>query len=728
MASNQPVRLKSPLPDDDLLVNGFDAHDELGRLFTIDLELLSPREDLAFDDLLGEQVVIELDQPDGSVRCFHGYVSRFAQTGRKGDYASYAMRLRPWFWLLTRTADCRIFQELTVPDIVKSVFREHGFSDFEDTLSGSYRTWEYCVQYRETDFNFVSRLLEQEGIYYYFRHEDGKHTLVLSDSYGAHAPLPGHASIPYYPPSENAVREPHISDWRTARSLQPGTYVQSAYDFRKPRANLETTATIGRDHAQADFEVFDYPGEYFERAEGDAYAQARIEEAHAGFERANGVTDVRAVFAGGLFTLAEHPRDDQNKEFLVVSSHVAVSNVGYESGSADFEVETRFEVLDAAIPFRPQRRTPKPAMKGPQTALTVGPSGEEIWTDEYGRVKVQFHWDRYGKQDENSSCWVRVAQVWAGAKWGAMYIPRIGQEVIVDFIEGDPDRPIVTGRVYNADNMPPYDLPADKTRSTLKSRSSKSGGPDNFNEIRFEDKKGEEEMYLHAEKDQTITVENDKNESVGHDNSESIGNDEAIQVGNNRDKSVGNDQTETIGNNKTITVGVDHAEQIGSNKTLAVGANHNETIGSNMVQNVGSNKAETIASAKALTIGAGYQVTVGAAMNQTIGKSKSQQIAGDKSEDVGASWSVNIGKDSAETVGDNKSIEAGKKMAMVSGDDFTVTGGKKGVLQFDNELTIVVGKAKFVLKKNGDISIDGKKISVKASGDIVMKGKKILNN
>jgi type VI secretion system secreted protein VgrG len=720
MPSQQPARLKSPLSDDDLLLHSLDARDELGRLFLFELDLLSLKEDLGFDDVLGQEATVELDLPNGGTRYFHGIVSDFAQTGRRGGYVTYSMQLRPWLWFLSRTADCRIFQQMTVPDILKEVFREHGFSNFKDSLSGTYRTWEYCVQYRETDFNFVSRLMEQEGIYYYFVHEAGKHTLVLSDAYGAHSPLPEYEQIPYFPPSDNVVREEHIYDWSFRRSVQPGSYVLRAFDFRKPRANLETNASVAREHAQGEYEIFDYPGEHFERNEGDVYARTRIEEAQAQFERARAVTNARGIFCGGLFELSEYPRDDQKREYLVVASRQRLTLGDYESSGKDLRFECEFEAADSQAPYRSRRLTPKPMVQGPQTAVVVGPSGEEIWTDEYGRVKVQFHWDRYGKSDENSSCWVRVAQAWAGTNWGAVFIPRIGQEVIVDFIEGDPDRPIITGRVYNADNMPPYSLPDDKTRSTLKSRSSKDGAADNFNEIRFEDKKGEEEMYLHAEKNQTVVVENDKNESVGHDNSESIGNDEKIEVGNNRDKSVGVNQSEKIGSNKTISVGANHRESIGANKTISVGANHSETIGSNMTQTVGANKTETITSAKALTIGAGLQVSVGASMNETIGGSRSEQ--------VGGSQSSAVGKDSTELIGKNKSITAGEKMALVSGDDFSITGEKKGLVEIEDELTIKVGKATITMKKNGDILINGKKIDIKGSGDIIIKGKKILEN
>jgi type VI secretion system secreted protein VgrG len=737
--SNRFIGVTSPLGGDVLLFRRMTARESLGRLFEVELELLSSAEDIKIEDVLGQNMTVRLEIQDGSDRYFNGFCSEFSQSGRLGRYAVYEAFLRPWLWFLTRTADCRIFQELTVPDIIKEVFREHGFSDFEESLSNTYRTWEYCVQYRETDFNFVSRLMEQEGIYYFFRHEDGKHTLVLADSYSAHDLIPAYEKVPYYPPSENVEREEDcITDWYLRKTVKTGNYVLESFDFKRPKAELAANSSISRKHARADFEMFDYPGEYVQKADGDQYVRARLEELQAEHERVQGEADARGFVTGGLFELLNYPREDQNREYLIVSVTHTATVSDYESGTggADSEYSCSFEAQESKTPFRAPRTTRKPFVQGPQTAIVVGPSGEEIHTDEYGRVKVQFHWDRYGKADENASCWVRVSQVWAGKQWGAMHIPRMGHEVIVDFLEGDPDQPIVTGRVYNADNMPPYGLPDNKTQSGLKSRSSKGGSPDNFNEIRFEDKKGGEEMYIHAEKNQTIVVENDKSESVGHDNTESVGNDETIEVGNNRAKTVGVNQSEAIGSNKTIDVGANHMETIGANKTMSVGANHTESIGANMTIDVGANKtetvaintAETIGVAKELSIGAAYQVSVGAAMSETIGASKT--------ENIGASKSVSVGSDSSEQIGSNQTVAAGKdiavtsgkKMSLTAGDDFAVSGAKKGLISIADELTIQCGKAVIQMKKNGDILIDGKKIDVKGSGDIVMKAKKILQN
>ncbi len=721
MPEGRLVSISTPLEDGVLLVRSMSVREELGRLFEFSLELLSEDPDIKLEDILGQPITATLELGDGVQRYFNGLVTRFSLTGTHGEYVTYRAILRPWFWFLTRKSDCRIFQEKTVPDIIKDVFRDNGFSDFEELLSGSYRTWDYCVQYRETDFNFVSRLMEQEGIYYYFKHDDGKHMLVMSDSVSSHEPFEGYDEIPYKPTGgSSSETEDHIETWQISQAVQPGAYALRDFDFEKPRTKLDSKSSITRDHQHAEYEVYDYPGEYVESGDGDNYVSTRIQELQAQYERVEAQANARGLAAGYLFTLTEFPRDDQNREYLIVSVTHEMSVNTYESGSGDEDYYgCDFVAMDSKQDFRSQRITPKPAIQGPQTAIVVGKSGEEIWTDKYGRVKVQFHWDRVGKADENSSCWVRVASIWAGKKWGGVHIPRIGQEVIVEFLEGDPDRPIITGRVYNADNMPPYDLPAKATQSGIKSRSSKEGSPDNFNEVRFEDKKGEEEVYIHAEKDQNNVVENNETTSVGNDRSENVGNNETINIGNDRIE----------------TVGANHTETIGANLDLSVAATKSESVG--------SNSSETVSIAKALSIGAAYQVTVGGAMNVTVGAAKAEEIGGFKTELIGAKKSVSVAGDSTENVGGDKSITIGKNSNDSIGGKHTETvkkeyelKAKKIILQAEDEIKIKVGKASIVMKKSGEILIQGKdisakgsgKINIKASGDITMKGSKIKEN
>ncbi len=576
MAALRAMEITTPLGEDVLLFYRMRAHDELSRLSEYRLELLSARGDIDLDKILGQNVTVKLQLPTDEPRHFNGYVTRFAQVGMHGRYHLYHATVHPWLWFLTRTANCRIFQEMTVPDIVAKIFDSHPHvADVKQELTTAYPSWEYCVQYRETDFNFVSRLLEQEGIYYYFRHIDGRHTLVLTDSVSTHSTFAGYESI-VFNPQDRAPRQEHerISEWNLQREIQPGRYVIDNFDFKKPSVELQVKHQVSRKHELADYEVYDYPGEYLTVGDGEHYVRSRIEELHTQFETVRAVTNARGVCPGYLFNLTGHTRGDQNTEYLVVATRHSLEYNEYEAmegAGASFECD--FSTMNSRQPFRPLRTTPKPSVQGPQTAIVVGPAGDEIYTDPYGRVKVQFHWDREGRHNENSSCWIRVSHPWAGKTWGMVAIPRIGQEVIVDFLEGDPDAPIITGRVYNAEQMPPYELPANKTQTGVKSRSSKGGSGANFNEIRFEDKMGSEQVYIHAEKNQDNVVENDETTSVGHDRTETVGNNETI--------SIGVDRTEKVGNNETITIGVDRTEKVGSNESITIGANRTEQVGSN---------------------------------------------------------------------------------------------------------------------------------------------------
>ncbi|MDN5850156.1 MAG: type VI secretion system tip protein VgrG, partial [Nitrococcus sp.] len=541
------ISLSTPLGEDVLALRRIETSEELGRMFDYRLDLMSHDDSIRHQDLLGENVTIRLALAGGGKRFFNGHISRFMMLGYEGHFAHYEATVVPWLWFLGRTADCRIFQHESVPEIITAVFREHGFTDFEDTLTGTYPAREYVVQYRETDLSFVSRLMEHEGIYYFFRHEDGKHTLVLADSGNCHSPSPGYEQIWYYPPGENVVREKE-SLWslQIVQEVQPGAFALNDFDFTAPKKSLRSVSSKPQEHTLADFEIYDYPGDYLETKDGERYARIRIEERQAEYEVVRGEGNPRGLSVGALFELTNYPRKDQNREYLIVAASYAMESTSFESGGADGapDYRCRFTAIDSKTPFRPRRATPKPVVQGPQTATVVGKAGEEIWTDKYGRIKLQFHWDRYGKADENSSCWVRVSQPWAGKSWGAVAIPRIGQEVIVECLEGDPDRPIITGRVYNGGAMPPYGLPGQAMVSGVKSNTTPGGG--GSNELSMDDSKGKERVYLHAQKDQAIAVENDESHTVGHDRSKSVTNDEQTQIGNNR--------TETVGGNESVTV------------------------------------------------------------------------------------------------------------------------------------------------------------------------------
>jgi len=568
---NRELAIETPLGEDALLLTSVSGTEALGRPFEYRLELASENRQIKAADIVGQNVTIRLDLLAGGSRYFNGHISRFTQLTTAGQLARYRATVVPWLWFLGRTANCRMFQDKTVPDIIKQVFRDHGFTNFEDGLSSQYRKWEYCVQYRETDLAFVSRLMEHEGIYYFFRHENGKHSLVLADSYGAHEPYPDFAELTYQPADKGTTSAEYVSDWVVESHLQPGSYALNDFDFENTQRDLQARAKIGRGHTLAEFEMYDYPGDYTETGDGEEYARKRIQELQAQYEVATARSDARGICAGFTFSLASHPRADQNREYLISSANYTIKGdeiFSAGTGGSELIYSCDFTAIESSQPFRSPRTTPKPSISGPQTAIVVGPSGEEVHTDQYGRVKVKFHWDRYSNADENSSCWIRVAQIWAGKNWGGMYIPRIGQEVIVEFLEGNPDRPIITGRVYNAQAKPPYDLPGNKTMSTLKSNSSKGG--DGFNEIRFEDKKGEEQIYVHAEKNLDIRIKNDRFETVGNNRHLHVEKDKFEHVDNNRSETVDADHQEKIGKDRHLTVKGKEAKEVDKSLSLTV--------------------------------------------------------------------------------------------------------------------------------------------------------------
>jgi len=575
MALTQQTRLAkvfSPLGDNTLLLERMDGVEELGRPFEFELSLVSEQIALPLDALLGKPMGLSLQLHDGGERYFHGIVARASQTAGSGQFAGYRVTLRPWLWLMSRTSDCRIFQNMTVPDIIKKVFRDLGFSDFEDSLSRGYREWDYCVQYRETSLDFVTRLMEQEGIYFWFRHEKSRHVLVLSDAYGAHSTVPGYASVPYYPPTEEQRERDHFFDWYMAREVQPGSLTLNDYDFERPSAHLEVRSTIPRGHTAADYPLYDYPGEYVQTGDGEHYARTRIEAIQTQFERVQLRGKVRGVGAGHLFKLTNYPREDQNREYLVISASYQIAQESAESGhGGGDQFNSSLVCIEATQPYRLLPMTVRPIVQGPQTAMVVGPQGEEIWTDQYGRVKVHFYWDRHDQSNENSSCWIRVSQYWAGKNWGAIHVPRIGQEVIVSFLEGDPDRPIITGRVYNAEQTVPYELPANATQSGIKSRSSKGGTPANFNEIRMEDKKGAEQLYIHAERNQDIVVENDESHFVGHNRNRTVGNDETVRIVRDRLRGVKRNDSLLVGGARRDAISTQYLIEAGAQIRLVCG-------------------------------------------------------------------------------------------------------------------------------------------------------------
>jgi type VI secretion system secreted protein VgrG len=541
------LTVTTPLGENKLLLKAFNGEEQISGLFRFRLEMVSEDQKLDFSAMIGKQVTVTLLLNDGTKRYINGIVGRFVQEDSNIRLTTYYADIHPWLWLLTKTGDCRIFQNKTLPQIIKGVFDELGFKDYRDALKGAYPSLDYCVQYDETAFDFVSRLMEDAGIFYFFEHEEDKHTLVLGDDADAHKPCPGLKEARYRQSGVSHTDDHVITRCSIEEQVVTGKFAHDDFNFETPGTDLKVEVA-GEGSAMR---IYEYPGGFLKKDEGEKRANLRLEACEQPGKILRGEGHVRAFSSGFKFDLKNHYRADANKTYVLRRLSIAATQESYTNS---------FEAFPVDVPFRPQRVTPKPVIRGAQTAIVVGKSGEEIWTDKYGRIKVQFHWDQKGKNDENSSCWIRVDYGWAGKQWGGIFLPRIGQEVIVSYLEGDPDRPLVTGAVYNAQQVVPYTLPDEQTKSAIKSNTSKGG--QGFNEIRFEDKKDAEEMYFHAQKDQSIKVLNDRTKEVDKN--------EKNTIKGTREQTVTGDETHTDEANFTHKVTGNYELKVTGNLTIDV--------------------------------------------------------------------------------------------------------------------------------------------------------------
>lgn len=651
------------LGKDTFLLTGFEGVEYISGLFEFQIEVLSENLEVDPNKIVGKTATVTIQNKQE--RKFNGFIKSFTFGEIKANnLREYRMVMVPWLWFLSQTNDHRIFQEKTTKDIVSQIFSDLGFSDFDFRAAGG-SVREYCVQHNESDLNFVSRLLEEEGIAYYFEHDDKKHQLILVDQKNAYEEV-AETNLEY---SKGNTPDSQVTGWEHVYLFRKGKWSLNDYNFKEPKKDLNASTKTKSQYAKnGEYEHYEYPG-FYDTSKGSDLVKIRLDAEEVDRNIVQGTSDCSSFFAGGQFKLAKHATSSEKGTYILVSVMHKVYDRSYfsgEEGSSDYKNE--FVCIPSETHFRPKNEHQKPVMKGPQSAVVVGPAGEEIYIDEHNRIKVQFIWDREGKKDENSSCFVRVMQAWAGNGWGTSFIPRIGHEVIVSFLDGDPDRPLVTGSVYNGWNKPTY---PSKTQSGIKTRSTKEGTPQNFNELRFEDKKGDEQIYVHAEKNYDTQVENDQTLTVDNNRTKTIGNDETSSIGNDRSKSVGNNQSESIGKNKSIDVGESHSESIGKDMSLSVGKN--------------------------------VSIDVGESHTESIGKNMTISIDKDLTESVNGKYSENVSKEyelKAKTI----------------------------VMQAMDQITLKTGSASIVMKKNGDITISGKNINVKGSGNVVLKGSKVTNN
>ena len=664
--TKRAARLRTPLGDKELALARFTALEGLSELFEIDIEALSPTADIDFDAALGQPCVITSEAPDAPERHHHGVLVHAEWVGMRHDLHIYKMTLRPWLWLLGKTSDCRIFHDKTVIDIVKATFADHGFSDYRVAATADYPTLPYTVQYRETDLAFVCRLMEQHGVYYFFEHEEGVHRLVLADGLASHQPAPGLATIPYVPVDEAAerARRQHLWQWTSRRDFRSGQFAMNDYNHLLPNRRMAVERAGVNSYTRSNLKVYDHPGAYDAPDHGEFYARIELEAEQALDRRRDGVGEAVSLFPGALVTLTDHPRGGENRDYLVVRTRHEFVTQDYRSNMAVAPPAAPdwIELLPTERPFRAPLATPKPLIHSLHTALVTGAEGEEIDCDDHGRILVHFYWDRHN----DKSCRVRVSQVWGGQGWGGQVIPRIGMEVMVAFIDGDPDRPIVVGCVPNPQTLKvPYELPANKTRMTLKSKTYKGEG---FNELRFEDLTNQEEIFIHAQKDKNVKIENNLSQRVNVN------------------------QLESIGFNKAIEVGNDHKEVIGGDMELYVGPSQSGAV---VPKDAGKTPE-----------GLGR-------MSYSLGDPKSApKGTGNLKISVEKSRTAAIGEFDVTRVAKNKETFVEKDYDIDVQNEMVIKAGKK--------LTIIVGGCQLIMAADGSVTINGKHLTTTLTDLIAM--------
>lgn len=715
-------------------VAAVELHEALSEPYRLILELVVDDLDGAIDPLLGASCELTIGR-GAAGRSVVGLVLELDDLGTLGGRRLVRAVVGPALALLAQQVNTRAWQDRSAVEVLEAVLGE-GLAPYRRTLRlalerGDYPRREYCTQFRESDLEFAARLLAEEGISYYFEHEDGAEVLVLVDANAKLPALSSRADGDALPVLENAAdtapRE-SVQAFTWTRRLHPTSAVVRDFDFLRPDAPHGHEAR-GRDDAGREREVYAHDERAFD-GDGARRVRLRREQLAVAGKVARGSSNATTLQAGLKFRLVDHRRGELDRTYVLTRvvhrgscPEVVIERTGAGTGP---RYVNEFECVPDDVPVRPTGAPRKPRVHGPTTATVVGPESEEVHTDEHGRVKVLFPWDRLSPADDTASWWVRVAQGWAGPGWGSLFVPRIGMEVVVEFLDGDPDRPLVTGCVYNGRNPPPYALPADKTKSTIKTNTSPSDG--GFNELRFEDQKGVEEVFLHAERDLNAVIKNNKTTTVGGDESDTVTRsrtaavtmEDALTVGMNRAETVGMNRAVTIGMNSALTVGMNHNEQVAMAAARTVGATYQVSVGAAMTEQIGHSKTEHIGDFKAVTTGRGS--------DEEVGEDKTVEVAEDSSETVGRDKHVDAGENLMQSAGKSLSLSAGERMTLSAGDNLTVVGEKKGLLVIEDQLVIRVGEAAIVMKKNGDILISGAKISVLGTGDVKVRGAKTTAN
>ncbi|MBW3698166.1 type VI secretion system tip protein VgrG [Vibrio sp. T187] len=692
MVNDVEFKFEVPGCGHEFRVENFQVNEELSKPFHISLSLLSLDPDITFDSLIRKAGTLTLyGQGVASARCFNGVVNEVRYLGSGRRFSRYQLVLVPQAWFLSQRQDCRIFQQKSASDIIQEVLDDGAVTDYRFELSGIYPPKEYVLQYRESDLHFVQRMMAEHGMWYYFDHIDSNHTMVIVDSNDAIAPLlstPLNASylgpIVYHSDGGGVADREHITDLELVNRVKTGHVTYTDYNYEQPKIPQEMASSGDLDQ---DLKLFDYPGRYVDPIMGQVRTNEWMSEHVVDNQQVEASSDVMRLASGYSFSVGEHPRSEINRDYIMLS----VTHSGHDPQVHEDEnsgLPTTYHNQFSCIPRSVEYRAPKleaPIVDGPQTAVVVGPAGEEIYTDKLGRIKVQFHWDRYGEDDEHSSCWIRVSQSMAAPTWGAVYLPRIGHEVVVTFLEGDPDRPLVTGAVYNGLHYPPYSLPENKTRTTFRTQTHKGSG---YNELSFEDEANQEEVYIHAQKDMSTKVLNNRFRDIGQD--------EFLKVARHQTNDIHGDHKETIDGHKTTQVNSTFTETVEQDVSVTYNANETQYVKNNADLEVGDNRTTKI--------GKNDDLDVGENSNLTVGASKSSDIGADDNQTVGGNLTV--------SVKGNTSYKADGATQIISGD----------------KIVLKTGGSSLVMNSDGSIKLSGASITIEGSDKVVVKGGNVAIN
>ena len=700
-----------------MTIKTLQGNEGISQLYEFKLTLTSKDPNLG-NNGIGQPLTTSIDT-EQTTRYLSGIITDFGylhEDPDELDYHLYTCTVRPNLWYLSQRIDSRVFVDKTVLDIAATLLGELGVS-YQNNCQNGYRTYGHSTQYQETSLDYLSRLFEQEGIYYYFEHSAGNHTLILADNNAQHKPILGKTTLPYHSKyiAAGTPDQAYIDTWQHTDHLNTKQVSVNDYNYQMAKTKLTASGSTHSLGGQST-EQYDFYTNFKNPGQADHYKTVRTEDHKAHSQSITASGNVLTIAPGYTFSLERHPHQAANSEYLITQAHYDFQEAGHTTGQDLSHYRIDFTAIPKSHQYRAPRHTPKPRMLGTQAAIVTGPAGEEVYTNEYGDIKLQFHWDRYGPMNEKSSDWIRVIQGSAGGSFGSINTPRIGEEVLVDFINGDSDRPIVVGRLYNSSNPPPWGFPAAAKKSGIKSKSFNSP-LSNFNELMFDDTASSELVNFQAQKDLTSLIKHDETRTVNHDRTTTIDNDETVTIHGFRTETVDKDETITIHQNRTETVDKNETITIHENRKERVDKDEMISIGGNRTEIVEKDETITVNKNRNLSVHRNQKITINGLQNETIKLASMQTIGLGHIQNIGAAYILNVGLTHKVNIGIDKSLHVGQNMNVNVGKELSITAGKV--------IELKVGKSILRMDSSGKVTIIGKEFLFDASGPVQINGKDI---